>query len=127
MEHALLSVVHLEPRKVLLQYDAKAHQEKLKHQPQLYAASSAEDRETVSDDNRVAAYTNLLDFITGAQQECYTLFGDDEGRWSVDDGAAEEPVSTTRDSSLRVNSSEWSEEDSAADGVAGRKRRRHNA
>ncbi|KPI89327.1 hypothetical protein ABL78_1556 [Leptomonas seymouri] len=127
MEHALLEVLYLKPRKVLLQYDAKAHHEKLKHQPQLYAASSAEDCETVSDDNRVTAYTDLLDFITGAQQECYTLFGNDEGCWSVDEGAVEESASATRDSSVRVNSNEWSEDENAAENAAGRKRRRLNA
>lgn len=128
MEHAQLEVAHLKPRKVLLQYGTAAHQEKLRHQPHLYAASSAEDRETVADDARVAAYTDLLNFITGAQQECYALFGDDEGRWTMDDGAAEEPASSsTRGSSLRVNSNEWSEDDNTADGAAGRKRKRQNA
>jgi hypothetical protein len=126
MEHARLEVVYLKPRKVLLQYDAQAHEAKVKHQPRLYASNSTDDHETVSDDARVAAYTALLDFIVGAQQECYALFGDDEGRWPVDDGAAEEPTNKSRgsSSSLRVNSNEWSEDDNLVEAVAGRKRKR---
>lgn len=127
MEHAVLEVANLQPHKVLLQYDTKAHQEKLKRQPQLYAASSTEDHETVSDDARVAAYTDLLDFITGAQQECYAFFGNDESRWSVDDDdASGMPVSSTRDSSIRIGSEEWSEDDNAVDNRAGRKRTRQS-
>lgn len=129
MEHALLlEVVHLKPRKVLLRYDTQHHQEKLKCQPHLYATSSTDDKETVSTDPRVAAYTDVLDFITGAQQECYALFGDDDGRWAVDDAvAAEAPAASTRGSSLAINSNEWSEDDTSADGTAARKRRRVNA
>lgn len=139
MEHAFsLEVVHLRPRKVLLQYDAKAHAAKLQRQPHLYATSSTEDHEVVAEDPRVAAYTDVLDFITGAQQECYALFGDDEGRWSVDDApataapghavaAVDGPGTSTRGSSLHINSSEWSEDDSATDGAAGRKRKRSHA
>ncbi|AIN96898.1 hypothetical protein LPMP_160230 [Leishmania panamensis] len=131
MEHALLQVVHLHPPKTLLRYDSAAHKEKLKLQPHPYAASSCEDCETVATDGQVAAYTDLLDFITGAQQECYALFGEDDTRWSVDDRAEEECSAGTLDSgSVRVNSSEWSEGDGDdAHGVsdAPRKRKRPHA
>ncbi|KAK7198276.1 hypothetical protein NESM_000785100 [Novymonas esmeraldas] len=135
MESALLQVAHLRPRRNLLLYDAAAHAQKLSRQPHLYAVTSAEDCETVSEDVRVAAYTDLLDFIAGAQQECYALFGDDGARWGVDEdgAAAEAPSSHTRaSSSVPANSTEWSDEDGAdergsgggGDGGAHRKRRR---
>ncbi|KAG5482473.1 hypothetical protein CUR178_05612 [Leishmania enriettii] len=128
MEHAVLQVVHLHPPKTLLRYDAVAHKEKLKHQPHPYAASSFEDRETVATSAHVEAYTDLLDFITCAQQECYALFGEDDTRWSVDDRVEQELSAGTLDSSsVRVNSSEWSEgdgDDTHVSGAALRKRRR---
>lgn len=132
MEHALLQVVHLQPHKTLLQYDAAAHREKLRRQPHPYASSSTEDRETISSDPRVVAYTDLLDFIASAQQECYALFGDDEARWSVDDGIADTRSTGTRgSSSVRVNSSDWSEDDAAdvhgGGAASARKRRRQQA
>ncbi|CAJ1987609.1 hypothetical protein conserved [Leishmania donovani] len=131
MEHALLQVVHLYPPKTLLRYDAAAHTEKLRHQPHLYAASSFEDCEIVATNEQVGAYTDLLDFITGAQQECYALFGEDDARWSVDDPVEEERSAGTLDSgSVRINSSEWSEgdgDDANVNGGAPRKRKRSHA
>ncbi|GET87374.1 hypothetical protein, unknown function [Leishmania tarentolae] len=131
MEQALLQVVHLNPPRTLLRYDAAAHKERLRRQPHLYAASSVEDCETVTTDGQVGAYTDLLDFITGAQQECYTLFGEEDARWSTDGPAEEERSVGTLDSgSLHINSSEWSEGDSEdAHGNRGssRKRKRSHA
>ncbi|KAG5481944.1 hypothetical protein LSCM1_05656 [Leishmania martiniquensis] len=131
MENALLQVVHLRLPKTLLRYDAAAHKEKLRHQPHPYSAGSFEDRETTALDEHVEAYTDLLDFISGAQQECYALFGEENMRWSVDDRVEQELSAGTHDScSVRVNSSEWSEgdgDDTQGSGAAPHKRKRLQA
>ncbi|KAG5508722.1 hypothetical protein JKF63_05222 [Porcisia hertigi] len=132
MENALVQVVHLRPPKTLLRYDAAAHKEKLSRQPRLYASTSPEDCETVAEDAlMVGAFTDLLDFIAGAQQECYALFGEEDARWSLDDCAAKEDSAGTIDSSsVPVNSCEWSEGDGhdAPEGDASpRKRKRSQA